>query len=286
MRWLLLLLVFPASLAAQADGDAPLFARRALLSPDVRARLGVGVGDYARLEHASLLHADLAGSGKPGVVALMHAKGAVAAAWFADPDAAAAPDSCTGFAAAGEMTATVAPFAGAGAVWVRTTLKTSELETTHCRVLRLWRGRLVRTLGFRESALEKHPDNRTARRWQVSVEASSPLLALLIRRDDELDGESLAGTHAAARLQFEPDGCGGWRFAGASTDCADTAERCRAARLLERDGLNAEALRQAREALQVAKEDGLPADNPRRLEAAALVGRLEARIPAASLAGR
>lgn len=290
MRWLLLLLCCSHLAAVEIhgdDADTLRFTRLALLQKDVRDHLGVEVGKYLDLDHAWLGRGDFQGGGKAEAMILLQRGTKRAALLFeiANSELLARELSTQqGFVAPAVRKHLGRAYAAA------TSTRTSELgwgtRTSHeLTLLGLHNGAFVEAAALTETASITCADGRYRRSESAVWRDDGDALLLQVTVAETLDGTSLAEPSTITR-RFTRDQAGRLRGAAGPEQPPDTTARLAIARKLEREGLAQAALAIARDAETAAAAHGIKESDARRLDARALIARLEAPRPEATVSRR
>lgn len=290
MRWLLLLLCCSPLAAVEIhgdDADTLRFTRLALLQQDVRDHLGVEVGKYLDLDHAWLGRGDFQGGGKAEAMLLLQRGTKRAALLFDTADSgllARELSTQDGFVAPVVRKHLGRAYAAA------TNTRKQELgwgtRTSHeLRLLGLHNGAFIEAAALTETASVTCADSRYRRTETAAWRDDGDALLLQVTVTETLDGTSLAEPATTTR-RFTRDQGGKLRAAARPEQAPDTTDRLAIARKLEREGLTQVALAIARDAETAAAAHGIKESDARRLDARALIARLEAPRPEATVSRR
>jgi len=145
------------------------------------------------------------------------------------------------------------------------------------RLLRLKDGKLQCCLTWTNAESKTWSTGRYERSTTRRFVKSDSELRIVEEVVYSLDGKPIDGGRSSAVTPLI-DGDGGLTRGTRKDDAIPVTTHCAIARKLERDGLNDAALHHATLAGERADEEKLPKDDTRRLEAMALVARLEARL--------
>jgi hypothetical protein len=257
--WLLILIIFAPLLAAEglSEAEKDRWLRRALLNPDVRGALGVGVGET---EGLTALHS--------------------ADAWLLERDGVRVLALFDGRAC---VRAQRLEIKGAPVLQELRVGKKRLLAVDDVRVGRTERRlyaaggdwpRLHVYIESRELRLGT-PRTREVTTTRLHTGQDGSLL-LTTTVEIRLDEQSLEDTRATSTLRIDVGGGAPERVSGHEPGIADWL---RAARHLEREGFPKAALTPARRALATARKQQLPDDDARVLDSLFLIQRLETRQP-------
>lgn len=267
---LLLLLAALAPLhALDADAETKRHARRALLHEAARKHLKLEVGQVEPLEVVLRAGGDF-GKADDNVVVLR--RGAATAVVVLR---GTTPLGCCTFETEGTLALSTQRLAARTWVLLDEVAEHDGESST-----------LRRLLGLRENELAVRHSwirNRTTRVGKrYKRELNSELterdgkLRLHVSTVDYLDDQPMADCRGEQITEFAPQPDGSLRQALLRDEPVPVAVRLRQARILERERLEEAALQLARQARQQCAD--LPAEDARRLDAASLVARLEARV--------
>lgn len=283
MRWLLLLLCCTHLAAVEIhgdDADTLRFTRLALLKQEIRDHLGVEVGKYIDLDHAWLGRGDFQGNGKAEAMVLLQRGTKRAALLFDTADSELLARELTkhdGF---------VAPDvprhlgrAYAATIGTRTQDLGWGTRTLHeLKLLGLHNGAFVEAVALTETTSVTCAANRYRRSESAAWRDDGDALVLQVTVTETLDGTALAEPAVGAR-RFTRGENGLLRAPDRTEQPPDTTARLAIARKLDREGLTRVALAIAREAESAAAAHGIKESDARRLDARALIARLEAPRP-------
>jgi hypothetical protein len=272
MRALLLLLLLAPPLFAidlkDVDRDTLRYVRLALLKDEVRQHFGLRIGEFESLDQALSVKLDR----KPLLVLRLGTK---AAAVQIEPDKSGDRAGTHLFFDVETRIDSEAVLDGA---YVAVRCLTHADGPQCSRLLRLHGGKLQLCFTW-TSAEELLLEDSRYRIETIRTLATGPVL--VETTECTLDGNPVEGGFARSTTIFR-DTAEGLIPAQVATSPISVTQHCAISRDLERDKLNAAALHHARAALDQADIDKLAADDGRRLEAHALIARLEARLrPAA-----
>ncbi len=260
----------PSMQAFEGSAEAARWARRALLDDAVRKHLQLDIGEYQPLDTALFTPCDIAGKALHAV-ALRHGEATVVSV----QDNLQCLGRCA-FRTQGTLAISTQVLAGRTWILIDETTTADNQQTTLRRILSLRGGELA----VRQSWTHSY-SQRIRRRFERTVastlrEDGQALLLTTITRD-LLDGETLPDAMGQQVLRLTPQPDGSLRTQVELDRPVTPAVKLRQARTLEREHLEEPALLLAREARE--QTDSLPANDARRLDASALVARLEARKP-------
>ena len=145
------------------------------------------------------------------------------------------------------------------------------------RLLRLKDGKLECCLSWLNSESKTWNAGRYERTTTRRFVREDGELRIIERVVYQLDGKPVEGGRSSALTPLL-DSDTGLARGTRKDDAIPVSTHCAIARRLERDGLNDAALHHATRASEQADEQKLPKDDTRRLEAMALVAKLEARL--------
>lgn len=272
MRLLVLLMLLAPPLFAidlkDVDRDTLRYVRLALLKDEVRQHFGLRIGDFESLDQALSVQLD----GMPLLVLRSGTKGA----------AVRIEASKSGDSAGAHVFIDVETRIEAGGVlddaYVAVSCRTQAGGPQRTRLVRRVGDKLQLCLTW-TSAEELSLENARYLVKTTRVLVSGPVL--LETTNCTLDGKPVQGGEARNTTTLR-DTAEGLEHGQVSASPISVAQHCAISRTLERDNLNEAALHHAKAALAQADADKLTADDGRRLEAQALIARLEARMrPAA-----
>jgi hypothetical protein len=255
-------------LAAELSTETERWARRALLERQVREALQVDVGETEALETMQFTPLEIDGAAHHAVllrrgttVVLTVQRGLECLA------------HCR-FEADGELALSARILAGQGWIFVDESASNSDGKSTLRRLFGLRGTELaVRQSWIHEATRDVGPRFRRTTRAELSADGNA--LRLATRVIDLLDGKPLADGDSERVLRLLPQPDGSLRPEVERDQPVALSIRLRHARMLERERLEDAALLLAREAAEQSAK--LPADDARRLDAAGLLARLQAR---------
>ena len=301
MRWLFLFVIsmctgsLPAIDLAASDANCLIYARRALLREPVREVLALERGaKFDDLDQVRKLQLDLDGDEREDLLIALRKGDSLALAVFtggARGTGAEAFNSVDGVTAAGSVCLRKLTLHGFDYVVIESThrVETGEKdfhETTRAGLYRYVDGAIKEALSYVTAETVTSGGGRVRRETTTALTTSTidseNTLALCATTLDHLDGKQLAGSKSVTTRLYSHVGKGDIRPGALTSAPAPVACRLAVARELERAGLAADALTHAREGAAVARTANLAPDDPRRLDATALVERLKARAAVAS----
>ncbi len=255
--------------ALEGDADAKRWARRALLDETTRKHMNVEVGEVEPLTLALCAKGDFGAADEQAVVLRRDAATAVVIMRGTTP-----LGRCT-FSTTGALVLATRKLAGHSWVLLDETSELAGASSTLRRLISLCDGQLSIRQSWVHAATVKI-GKRFVREQTSDLREQSDSLLLTTRIVDRLDGKAMADCESETVLKLTPQPDGSLRAEVDSDKPVPVAVRLRLARHLEREGLEEAALLLAREARQ--QSTRLPAEDARRLDAAGLVARLEARV--------
>lgn len=250
--------------ALDADAETRRHARRALLHEAARKYLKLDVGQIEPLEVVKHTTGDF-GRADDCVVAIRRGKATAIVVLRGTT-----PVGCCTFDSTGALS--LATRRMAGCTWVL--LDESTEDATQRRLLSLRENELaVRQTWTHTATASIGKRFRREHNSELSEQPGNLLLTTTVI--DYLDDKPMADSLAETLLQLSPQPDGSLHTRVLRDAPVPVAVRLRHARTLERERLEEAAVLLAREAMARSKD--LPAEDARRLDAAALVARLEAR---------
>lgn len=253
--------------AFELPSESNRWARRALLNEHVRAHLQLEIGETAPLNTMLFTPGDFSG---PGHVVLLRRDETTVVTVQRGLECVA---HCR-FKADGELEISTRILAGQPWIFVDETTSGKGETTTLRRLIGLRGKELVVRQSWLKSA-SRIADERFERRTETELRADGDALMLTTRVMDQLDGEIMADAESEQVLRLVPQPDGSLRTEVIRDKPVTLAVKLRHVRTLERERLGAAALMLAREAAGQAER--LPSQDARRLDATALVARLESR---------
>lgn len=287
MRWLILLLLAAPLAAVEIhgdDADTLRFARLALLQKDVREHLGLEVGKILDLDDAWLGRGDFRGTGNPECLAMLRKGERMAAALFSAKDAKPLAQRLWKRDTFGK------PFVRVQLGRARVALHDTRTETldwgkrthTDLTLFGMHGDALIEQLVITECSSAESTDTRYRCTESAQWRDAGQLLVCEVNLAETLDREPV-GQAAQRRDTFRLNAAGRFVREAAKPDDIDAAARLATARRLERAAMPDVALAVAREAELRAANAGIKASDARRLDARALIVRLEARLQDATV---
>ena len=284
-----------------SDANALVFARRALLRQNVRAKLGLKAGDFAGLDQAQLAKADFNGDGMRDVFVVLRRKATTAVVLYLGTRAGPGAERHAGavFLAdrGDEAIQTEVVKLGSRAYAVvsfTTTVKGKrQSQTTLTRVL-IRHGKRAPKLVLayarsRHLTVAKRYARRSAATLKPAKGGASAKggakgrFRLVETTHARLDGTPIPSSEWKRTTSFRQEKDGSLVELSVVSQPVPVALRTEIARRLERAGLAKLAAQHAREAEALAVRKGLKADDPRLLDARAMIERLAARKDAGAL---
>ncbi len=256
--------------AGEITPEASRWARRALLDDAVRKHLQLDVGEVGPLETVLFTPCDFEGQSLHAV-ALRHGDTTVVSIQR--------NLECLGrcaFVTKGTLALSTQVLLGQTWVLVDETTQPTGKSTTLRRVLNLRGGELAVRQSWTH-ALSHKIGKRFERVVQSTLRADGNALVLTTTTTDRLDEKTLQDAEAEQVLRLTPQPDGSLRTEVERDRPVTAAVKLRHARTLEREHLEEPALMLAKEARD--QTEKLPTNDARRLDASALVARLEARTP-------
>ena len=275
MRLILILILFAPALAAidmkDVDRDTLRHVRLALLKDEVRKHFELRIGDFESLDQAVSADVKMGDAKRLVVLRLGHKAAAVLVEKTKQGDAAGAYCFM-------EVESRVELQARLDGEFVELRCRVTEDPLPErTRLLRLKDGKLQCCLTWTNAESKTWSTGRYERSTTRRFVKSDSELRIVEEVVYSLDGKPIDGGRSSAVTPLI-DGDGGLTRGTRKDDAIPVTTHCAIARKLERDGLNDAALHHAMLASERADEEKLPKDDTRRLEAMALVARLEARL--------
>lgn len=259
--------VLPALHANDLPGEDNRWARRALLNKEVRAHLQLEIGQADPLNTILFTPGDFDG---PGHAVLLRRDETTVVTVQRGLECLA---HCR-FKATGELALSTRILAGQPWIFVDETCVEDGATSTLRRLIGLRGNELVVRQSWLKSA-SRIADDRFERRTESELRAEDDAMLLTTRVTDCLDDKAMDDAQSEQVLRLSPQPDGSLRTEVLRDKPVTLAVKLRHVRVLERERLEAAALMLAREAAEQAER--LPGKDARRLDATALVARLEAR---------
>lgn len=283
MRLFLILILFAPSLAAldmkQVDGDTLRYARLALLKDAVRKHFELKIGDFESLDQAVRVKIKMGDAEQIVILRLKEKAAAVLICDSKEGDAAGAYCFL-------EVESRIDVESVLTGEFVVVRCSTSDQpKPVRSRLLRFKNDKLLTCLSWLSSESESWNDGRYVKNTNRRLRRPGTELQLLTSVEYLLDNKPVDGGQCEATTPLL-DKAGSLERGQSREDAISLTSHCALARKLEREGLNAAALHHATLANQRANSEQLPEDDTRRLEAMALVARLEARLRRTDLVER
>ncbi|MBK8207472.1 MAG: hypothetical protein IPK87_11910 [Planctomycetes bacterium] len=255
--------------ALDGDAETKRWARRALLDEATRKHMNLDVGEVEPLTLALAAPGDFGDADDQAVVVRRDAATAVVIMRGTTP-----LGRCT-FSTTGALTIATRKLAGQTWVLLDESSELAGVSSTLRRLISLRDSQLSVRQSWVHSATVKI-GKRFVREQSSDLRELGGSLLLTTLVVDRLDGKAMADCESETILKLTPQPDGSLRAEVDKDKPVPVAVRLRHARTLEREGLEEAAMLLAREAREQSTK--LPAEDARRLDAAGLVARLEARL--------